>query len=168
LVNNFKILDFLLENLAVVIMPLGYLNIKEVIAKVLDVLEILLKDSFKLLETLLDFWALGASEDGHADLRALAGELKLALTNLLKVLASLDEGLVFSENGLIGIKTPSLSRRVLLDKTLHLKAYSLPLLAAGNGFIEITHALLDIAIKHVIFIYLRTASLNDLIGYLSE
>jgi hypothetical protein len=115
LVNNFKILDFLLENLTVVIMPLSYLNIKEVIAKILDVLEIFLKDTFKLLETLLDFRALGASEDGHADLRALAGELKLALTNLLKVLASLDKGLVFSENGLIGIKAPSLSRRVLLD-----------------------------------------------------
>lgn len=91
-------------------MPLRYLNIEEVVAKIFDVLEVFLENSFELLETLLDFWALGATKDGHADLRALASELKLTFADLLQVLASLNEGFVLSEDGLVSIKVPSLSR----------------------------------------------------------
>lgn len=64
-------------------MPLSNLNIEEVVAKIFDVLEVFLENSFKLLKTLLDLGTLGASKYGHADLGALASELKLAFADLL-------------------------------------------------------------------------------------
>jgi hypothetical protein len=97
------------------------------------------------------------------DLRRFSCELELTLADLFKILASLNEGFILSKYSLISVKIPALSRRILFDHSLHLKAYGLPFLAASNTLIEVSHAFFDITLKHVIFIDLCAASLDDLI-----
>jgi hypothetical protein len=75
LVDNLKVLDPFFKNLTVVVMPLSYFNIKEVVAEILDVLQVLFEDALKLLKTLLNFRALSTTENRHADLGALASKL---------------------------------------------------------------------------------------------
>jgi len=48
LIDDFKIFDLFLENLAVIVVPFCDFNIKEVIPEVLDVLEVLFEDTLKL------------------------------------------------------------------------------------------------------------------------
>jgi len=108
LIDNFKVLDLLLKDLTVVIMPFGDFYIEEVITKVLDVLKVLLEDTLKFNEVLCNFRALGTSKDWHLDFGALSCELELTLANFLKILATLNESLVFSENSLIGVESPEL------------------------------------------------------------
>jgi hypothetical protein len=163
LVDNFKILYLLLEYLTVIVMPFSYFNIKEIVAKILDVLKVLLKDAFKLLEALFDFGTFSTTKDRHANLRALSSKLKLTLTNLLQVFASLNEGFILSKDCLISVKSPSLSRGILLNEALHLEADNFPFFAASNGFIKVTHAFLDIPVKHIVLVYLCAASLDDLV-----
>lgn len=47
-------------------------------------------------------------------------------------------------------------------------ADALPLFAAINAFVKIRNTFLDVTIKHVIFVDLSSASLDDLIGDLCE
>jgi hypothetical protein len=148
--------------------PLGDFHVEEVVAKVLDVLKVLLEDSLQLNEVLSNLRALGASKDRHLDLGALSCELQLTLTDFFKILATLDECLILSEDSLISIKRPSLANGVLFNHALHLEADVLPFLAASDTLIKVTHALLDITFEHVVLIDLGAASLDDLVRDLSE
>ena len=100
----------------------------------------------------------------------LAGELQLSLADLLDVLAALDEGVVFSKDGVVA--DPVAATRVpasvnlegvLFDEFLGFPADDLPLLAALDTLLEVAEALLDIASEHVVLVDLLAASLNDLV-----
>jgi hypothetical protein len=98
---------------------------------------------------------------------SLAGELKLTLTDFHEFLASLNESLILSEDGLILIKIPTWLRRILFDHLLMMGANDLPLLTAVNRLLEILHALLDLVTEHVFDVDLFSASIDDLIGDLN-
>jgi len=99
----------LLEVLAVVIMPLGDLDVEDVVIEFLDVLQVLCEHSLELKEVLGVLWALGTSKHWHDLLLALPCELELCLTDLHQVLASLNESFVLCKDGLVGVELPILS-----------------------------------------------------------
>jgi hypothetical protein len=72
---NLKLLNLLLEMLAIVIVPLSDLDIEEVVIKILNTLKVLLKKSLKLLKALLDLWAFRTSENRHSNLWTLPCKL---------------------------------------------------------------------------------------------
>jgi len=96
----------LLEVLAVVIMPLGDLDVEDVVLEVLDVLEVLCEHSLELIQVLGVLWALGTSKHWHALLLTLPCELELSLTDLHQVLAPLNESFVLCKDGLVGVELP--------------------------------------------------------------
>ena len=104
--------------LSVVIMPFSDLDIQDIIIEVFDVLEVLCEHSLELIQVLSVFWTLGTSKDRHALCSTLPCELELSLTNLIQVFAPLNESLVLCKDGLVGVKLPTLSRRVLFDHFL--------------------------------------------------
>jgi len=95
--------------MAIVIMPLRDLYIEYFIVKLLNFLEVVDKLSLELIKVLGILWSLGTSKVWHDLLRSFSGELKLTFTDLHEILASLDEGLILSEDSLIGIEIPILS-----------------------------------------------------------
>jgi hypothetical protein len=112
--------------------------------------------------------ALNATKDRNQSVLPFESELKLAFTNLDQVFASLDEGLILGEDGLIGIQLPALSRGILFEHVLVMNANSLPFLAAVNALVESRNAFLDVSFQHVHLVDLSSASLDDLIGNLGE
>jgi hypothetical protein len=64
-------------------MPLGDLNIKEVILEVLYVLKVFLEEHFQLSQILSNFRAFGASEYWHKNLGAFSSKLELTFTDFL-------------------------------------------------------------------------------------
>ena len=95
---------------------------------------------------------------------SLSGELELSLTDLEEVFASLNESLILSEDGIVLIQVPSWFGRVLFDHDLVVETDLLPLLAAVDALLEISHALLDIAVKHVFLADPCAATLDDLVA----
>mmetsp|Transcript_20727 Transcript_20727/g.31791 ORF Transcript_20727/g.31791 Transcript_20727/m.31791 type:complete len:265 (-) Transcript_20727:1168-1962(-) len=168
LVHNLQALALLLEVLAVVVVPLGDLHVQDIVLKVLDVLQMLGEHAFQLKQVLSVLGALGATEHRHHLLLSLTGELQLAFTDLHEVFATLDEGFVLGEDGLIGVQLPGSTGGVLLNHLLHLEADSLPLTAAVDALLEVSHALLDVALEHVVLVDLGAASLDDLVADLGE
>jgi hypothetical protein len=90
------------------------------------------------------------------------GKLKLSLANLFQVFASLDEGLIFSEDALINV--PAILGRFGDDTLLDLCADFLPLFAAVDALIQVTNAFFDITSEHILAINLVAASLVDLVA----
>jgi len=95
--------------LTVIIMPFGNLDVKNIVIKVLDGLEVLCKHSLKLIQVLGVFWTLGTSKHWHNLLSALPCKLKLSLTDLIQVFASLNESFIFCKDSLICVELPTLS-----------------------------------------------------------
>jgi len=148
--------------------PLGYFYIKNIIVEVLDVLQVLNELALEFEEILSVLRTLDTSKDWHHEVVSLSGELELSLANLHEIFASLDEGFVFSEDSIILVEVPSWLRGVLLELLLAVNANILPLLAAINALLEVTHAFFNIAIEHIILIDSCSASLNDLVTDLGE
>jgi hypothetical protein len=98
----------------------------------------------------------------------LTGELELSLADLHELSASLDEGFVLSEDGLIIVESPVRSGTVLLDHLLVMHTDRLPFLAAINRFLEVSHALLNLITEHVFDIDLLSATVDDLIRDLNQ
>lgn len=144
-------------------MPSSDLDVKDIVVKWSDVLEVLFKLPLELKEVFLVLWTFDTTEYGHHLLLTFSGELELTLADFNKILASLDESFILSEDGFIAFKFPSWSWRVLFDHLLLLEADSLPFLAAVNALFKILHALLDVTIKHIVLVDFNSASLNDLI-----
>lgn len=76
-VYDLDLLDFLLEFLAVVLVPKSYLDVKDIVAQVLNVLQMLLEHLLEVEEGNCPFLAFGATEYGHLSER----ELQLAFAN---------------------------------------------------------------------------------------
>lgn len=150
------------------IMPFGDFNIKNIIIKILNVFKILGEHSLKFQKVLSVLWSFGATKDWHNLVGSFSCELKLTLADFHQVLASLDEGFVLSEDGLIGIEVPILFGGVFLDHVLVLEANLFPFFAAVDAFLEIKHAFLNVTGKHVIFVNLCSASLDDLVANLGK
>ena len=128
----------------------------------LNELSLELEKVFSVLRTL------NTSEDWHHKVFSLSCELELTLTDFHKVFASLDKGFVLSEDGVVLIEVPSWFRGVLLKHLLAMDADILPLLAAINTLLEVTHTFLNITVEHVILVDSSSASLDDLVTDLSE
>ena len=105
------------------IMPFGDFNIKNIIIKILNVFKILREHSLKFQKVLGVLWSFGATKDWHDLVGSFSCELKLTLADFHQVLASLDEGFVLSEDGLIGIEVPILFGGVFLINFMHLPFY---------------------------------------------
>lgn len=111
---------------------------------------------------------MSTTKDWHLLVLTLAGELELTLADLHELSASLNEGLILGEDGLILIKVPSWLGGVLFDHFLVVGANILPLHAAVNRLLEVIHALLDLVSEHVFDVDLLSASVDDLIGDLDK
>jgi len=94
------------------------------------------------------------------------GELKLTFADLFQVSATLDEGFILGEDAIVLV--PASLARASHDTALNLVADLLPLLAALNALVKVTHALLDVTAKHVLAINLLSASLVDLVANLGQ
>jgi len=94
------------------------------------------------------------------------GELKLTFADLFQVSATLDEGFILGEDAIVLV--PASLAGASHDTALNLVADLLPLLAALNALVKVTHALLDITAKHVLAINLLSASLVDLVANLGQ
>ena len=149
-------------------MPLCNLDVKNIIFQVLDVLQVLNKLSLELEEVLSVLRTLNTSEDWHHKVLSLSCKLELTLTDFHKVFASLDKGFVLSEDGVVLIEVPSWFGGVLLKHLLAMDADVLPLLAAVNTLLEVTHTFLNITVEHVILVDSSSASLDDLVTDLGE
>ena len=90
----------------------------------------------------------------------------MALTDFFKVSASLDEGLILSEDSVIFF--PVFLIRTENYAFLDLSTDFLPLATTFNALIEVSHALLDVTAKHIFFINLASASLINLVADLGQ
>ena len=167
-VDVLQLLHILLEHGTIVIVPLGDLNIQDVVFKVLDLIKVTFEHCLQRLETIRPILGLGTSKDGHFAAGSLESKLELSFADLLQLLAALDESLILSKDGTHVFHVPRLLVRVLLDPSLSLGADLSPLLAAVNTLIQVPHALLNIVTKHVFLVDLGAAPLNDLVADLGQ
>ena len=164
-IDDLNVLHILLEHLAIVVMPTGDLHVKDVILELLDALQMLIEHSLQVLERESPFLALCATEDRHLAAGSTLGELQLALADFLEVLAPLDEGLILGKDAIILV--PSFLG-ILDDALLNLCADLLPLLAAFDALVEVSHALFNVTAKHVLAVDFAAASLVDLVADLGQ
>lgn len=150
-------------------MPSCNLDIKNIIFQISNFLQITQKLIFKLNDTILVFITLNSSENGHHLVCSLACKLKLSLADVNEITASLNKRIIFCKDCLISIKSPFVFfGGVILDHLLTVLAYSSPLFAAIDTLLQISHALINITIKHIFLVNLSPASSNDLIADLGE
>jgi hypothetical protein len=158
----------LFKELSVVIVPLGNLDVKNIIVQVLDVLQVLNELSLELQQVLSVLRTLNTSEYWHHEVISLSCELELTLADFHEVFASLNEGFILSEDSVVLVEVPSWLGGVLLKHLLAVDADVLPLLAAINTLLEVTHTFLNITVEHVIFVDSSSASLDDLVTDLGQ
>ena len=108
-VENLNFLDLLLVDLAKIVVPLGHLDIQNVVSKVLDAFETVVELLLEDIQTLGVLFTALSAKLGHLTGRSTECELKLTFADLLKVSASLDESVNFSEDLLILLEVPVLS-----------------------------------------------------------
>ena len=149
-------------------MPFRDFDVEDIVVEIFDILKIFHEVSLQLHQVLGVLRALNTTKDWNQSVLPFESELKLAFADLDQVFASLDEGLILGEDGLIGIQLPALSRGILFEHVLVMNANSLPFLAAVNALVEIRNAFLDVAFKHVHLVDLGSASLDDLVGNLGQ
>lgn len=149
-------------------MPLGNLDVKNIIVQVLDVLQVLYELSLELQEVLSVLRTLNTSEYWHHEVISLSCELELTLADFHEVFASLNEGFILSEDSVVLVEVPSWLGGVLLKHLLAVDADVLPLLAAINTLLEVTHTFLNITVEHVILVDSSSASLDDLVTDLGQ
>lgn len=168
-VHDFNVFDLILEHLTVVIMPLGDLDIKNRVVQVSDGLKTNLKFLLKFKKVLSNFWSSTATEDWHDTVSSLSSELELSLADFFKILASLNESLILSEDSLVLVQCPLIFLSgVFLDLVLHSGANCFPLLTAVNALVEVSHAFFNISVKHIVDTDLSSTSFDDLVGDLSQ
>jgi hypothetical protein len=144
-------------------MPLRHLHIQDVVVKRGDLLQILVELFLEIEQVVSVGRALDTAEDRHDLVLALPSELQLALADLIQFAAPLDERVILGEDRLILVQMPVLVRTVLLDEALLLPANLGPLLAAFDRLGKVIHALLDLALNHVLDLDLVLAALDDLV-----
>ena len=150
-------------------MPSCYLDIKNIIFQISNFLQITQKLIFKLNDTIFIFITFNSSKNGHHLICSLACKLKLSLTDINEITASLNKCVIFCKNCFISIKSPFIFfGGVILDHLLAVLTYSSPFLAAIDAFIQICHALVNITIKHILFVNCSPTSSNDLIADLGK
>lgn len=149
-------------------MPFCDLDVQDIIVEIFNVLQMFQEHALKVKKILGVLWSFDTSEDRHNLISTFPGELKLAFANLQEVFASLDKGLVLGKDRLISIKDPILSWWVLLNQLLILEADVFPFFAALNTFLKILHTFFDVTLKHVVFVDLGSATLDNLVAYLSQ
>jgi hypothetical protein len=148
--------------------PLGNLDIKNIIVQVLDVLQVLNELSLELQEVLSILRTLNTSKYWHHEVISFSCELELTLADFHEVFASLNEGFILSKDSVVLVEVPSWLGGVLLKHLLAVDADVLPLLAAINTLLEVTHTFLNITVEHVILVDSSSASLDDLVTDLGQ
>ena len=156
------------EVLAVVIMPFCDFNIKDIIVKIFDILKVLNKVPLEFHQVLGVLWTLNTTKDRNQSVVTFESKLKLSFTDFNKILASLDECLILSEDGFISVKLPTFFWRIFFEHVLVMNADSFPLFTAVNAFVKIRNTFFNIAIKHIVFVDFSSASLDDLVGDLGQ
>lgn len=106
--RRLKLLALIFEQLAIMIMPLSLLDIKNVIVEGSNLHQILVELLLLIQQLISVSRALDTTEDRHLLVLALSCELELALADLVQLSASLNEGVVLSEDSLVLIKIPAI------------------------------------------------------------
>lgn len=117
-VDDLDLLDLLFEGLAVVLVPLGDLNIQDVIFQLLYRLKMLLEHLLQVLERDSPLFTFCSTENRKFG----QSKLHLALAYFLKVAATLNESFIFSVDGILFVVISA--RRLFVaeldDHSLHL------------------------------------------------
>jgi hypothetical protein len=88
------------------VMPLGLLDIEDVVVEGSDLHQIFVELLFLIQKLISVGRTLDTTKDGHLLVLALPGELELALANLVQLTASLNEGVILREDSLVLVKVP--------------------------------------------------------------
>lgn len=159
-VEDFDLLNFLLENLTIVVVPLGDFNIEVIVIEVFDLIQVLVEWLLQILKREGPLFALGTTEHWHSAVGSTKRKLKLAFTNFFEVFTALNECFILSED-LVFRNVVAFLARVVFDHVLGLSADIFPVTAAFYAFIKVLHALFNIVAKHVILVDLCAAPLDD-------
>ena len=151
--------------MTIIIVPSCYLDIKNIIFQISYFLQITQKLIFKLNDTIFIFITFNSSKNGHHLICSLACKLKLSLTDINEITASLNKCVIFCKNCFISIKTPFIFFwRVTFYHFLTILAYLSPFFTAIDTFIQIRHALVNIPIKHILLVNCSSTSPYNLIA----
>jgi hypothetical protein len=132
-------------------------------------LETLFEASCKILQVEGVLIALCTSKNRHLATCSSKSKLHLSITDLHEVLASLNEGIDFSENGLIFLEVPSFTASgVDLDHAHLVFGDDFPFLTACDTLVKIGHALLNVSAEHVFNLDLSLASADNLVADLGH
>ena len=150
-------------------MPSSNFNIKNIIFQISNFLQIAKKFIFKLNNAIFIFITFNSSKNGHHLVSSFTSELKLSFTNINEITASLNESVIFCKDCFISIKSPFASfRRVIHYHFLTILTYSSPFFTTFNTFLQISHTLINITIKHILLVNLSSTSSYNLIADLSK
>ena len=130
-----------------------------------------LETFFDFLKDILDLWTNWTSKLWNLIVRSFSSKLQLAFTDFCQLSATLHECFHLCENRVV-IEIPSTLWCTFFDLFVNQFGCSLvdffPFLSAFNGVLKILDALFNIPIKHIRYINLWFASLNNFIWDLMQ
>mmetsp|Transcript_27988 Transcript_27988/g.68419 ORF Transcript_27988/g.68419 Transcript_27988/m.68419 type:complete len:657 (-) Transcript_27988:774-2744(-) len=163
--HNLEILDAVFEDV-VVIVPLGGLDVENVVLERRDVVHDLAEALFDRPEVLGDLLTLHSAKDGNV-LGSRVAELVLALADLEKVPAALHEGVDLREDAAL-IKVPAVGGRDNLHPPHSRPVHLLPVITRLDALPQNHGWLVDPAGENVLQGDVLAAPQDDLVGNLAE